>query len=105
MICLLFFFFQAEDGIRDIGVTGVQTCALPICLFRDARRAGLSRARAVAVAARAGGLADGADLSPPSPQPGSGQGVDRAAGLGAATLADRLPRRLGVRRDRLPAVL
>src|SRR5476651_2049279 len=25
-----FFFFQAEDGIRDIGVTGVQTCALPI---------------------------------------------------------------------------
>src|SRR3712207_7702080 len=28
---VLFFFFQAEDGIRDIGVTGVQTCALPIC--------------------------------------------------------------------------
>src|SRR5947209_14131787 len=28
------FFFQAEDGIRDIGVTGVQTCALPICLDR-----------------------------------------------------------------------
>src|SRR3712207_8043636 len=27
---LLRFFFQAEDGIRDIGVTGVQTCALPI---------------------------------------------------------------------------
>src|SRR3712207_5803426 len=26
------FFFQAEDGIRDIGVTGVQTCALPICV-------------------------------------------------------------------------
>src|SRR5438445_5514453 len=25
------FFFQAEDGIRDIGVTRVQTCALPIC--------------------------------------------------------------------------
>src|SRR3712207_7451718 len=28
--CCSFFFFQAEDGIRDIGVTGVQTCALPI---------------------------------------------------------------------------
>src|SRR5947209_11759653 len=28
----LLFFFQAEDGIRDIGVTGVQTCALPISL-------------------------------------------------------------------------
>src|SRR2546421_5643042 len=27
---LLFFFFQAEDGIRDLIVTGVQTCALPI---------------------------------------------------------------------------
>src|SRR2546430_12006935 len=26
-----FFFFQAEDGIRDLTVTGVQTCALPIC--------------------------------------------------------------------------
>src|SRR5690349_24168188 len=25
------FFFQAEDGIRDLYVTGVQTCALPIC--------------------------------------------------------------------------
>src|SRR2546425_4873895 len=29
---LLFFFFQAEDGIRDKLVTGVQTCALPICV-------------------------------------------------------------------------
>src|SRR6266496_2704696 len=27
---ILFFFFQAEDGIRDLYVTGVQTCALPI---------------------------------------------------------------------------
>src|SRR5438034_7670046 len=27
----VFFFFQAEDGIRDHCVTGVQTCALPIC--------------------------------------------------------------------------
>src|SRR3989449_3233931 len=29
LLCL-FFFFQAEDGIRDVAVTGVQTCALPI---------------------------------------------------------------------------
>src|SRR5256886_4926291 len=28
----MFFFFQAEDGIRDLTVTGVQTCALPISL-------------------------------------------------------------------------
>src|SRR5699024_4074502 len=31
IILILFFFFQAEDGIRDRNVTGVQTCALPIC--------------------------------------------------------------------------
>src|SRR5690554_3334097 len=30
---LFFFFFQAEDGIRDADVTGVQTCALPISVF------------------------------------------------------------------------
>src|SRR5687768_18370021 len=30
MFVFLFFFFQAEDGIRDVAVTGVQTCALPI---------------------------------------------------------------------------
>src|SRR5688572_31004582 len=29
-VSLFFFFFQAEDGIRDLTVTGVQTCALPI---------------------------------------------------------------------------
>src|SRR5688572_21346231 len=38
-----YFFFQAEDGIRDLTVTGVQTCALPIsgcsrdCFLRSAR--------------------------------------------------------------------
>src|SRR5262249_59714323 len=37
MFCF-FFFFQAEDGIRDWSVTGVQTCALPIwpCAWRGA---------------------------------------------------------------------
>src|SRR2546430_8916287 len=36
-----FFFFQAEDGIRDLTVTGVQTCALPIysCVMKRLRRA------------------------------------------------------------------
>src|SRR6266850_261475 len=35
-LCLtVFFFFQAEDGIRDYKVTGVQTCALPIYIVRD----------------------------------------------------------------------
>src|SRR6266566_7788688 len=36
----IFFFFQAEDGIRDYKVTGVQTCALPIWLFRSPRSGG-----------------------------------------------------------------
>src|SRR6478752_424124 len=35
-VCL-FFFFQAEDGIRDVAVTGVQTCALPILHSKPAR--------------------------------------------------------------------
>src|SRR5262249_59194225 len=43
---VFFFFFQAEDGIRDWSVTGVQTCALPILYGKatgntpDGRRAG-----------------------------------------------------------------
>src|SRR5437773_7972130 len=49
-----FFFFQAEDGIRDRDVTGVQTCALPICRARgrvvsrtlSRRETGDSRSRA-----------------------------------------------------------
>src|SRR2546430_4660696 len=32
-----YFFFQAEDGIRDLTVTGVQTCALPIFMRRSER--------------------------------------------------------------------
>src|SRR5438309_6845824 len=36
-MCILFFFFQAEDGIRDGTVTGVQTCALPIYAPRESR--------------------------------------------------------------------
>src|SRR5262249_56507995 len=44
------FFLQAEDGIRDWSVTGVQTCALPICRSRSwkatATRRGSSRRRA-----------------------------------------------------------
>src|SRR3712207_8402077 len=35
---VILFFFQAEDGIRDIGVTGVQTCALPIFIQQQVDR-------------------------------------------------------------------
>src|SRR5690554_5909668 len=37
-----FFFFQAEDGIRDADVTGVQTCALPICPGYETSRPALN---------------------------------------------------------------
>src|SRR5256884_3441224 len=36
-VLFVFFFFQAEDGIRDVAVTGVQTCALPISQSQWAR--------------------------------------------------------------------
>src|SRR2546425_7038349 len=52
---MLFFFFQAEDGIRDKLVTGVQTCALPISLV--IRAGGRRRAAPRSAAA------------PPSPPP------------------------------------
>src|ERR1039457_6673526 len=37
---LFFVFFQAEDGIRDYKVTGVQTCALPICSLNHPTKRG-----------------------------------------------------------------
>src|SRR2546430_13472842 len=47
---LLFFFFQAEDGIRDLTVTGVQTCALPICYtLTPAQYAGVAYAALAAL--------------------------------------------------------
>src|SRR2546430_17425413 len=42
-ICF-FFFFQAEDGIRDLTVTGVQTCALPISFARSVVHSSAQRA-------------------------------------------------------------
>src|SRR2546426_12560124 len=38
IVCYVFFFFQAEDGIRDYKVTGVQTCALPISRATSAQQ-------------------------------------------------------------------
>src|SRR5690606_40850375 len=42
------FFFQAEDGIRDFHVTGVQTCALPICTEVKAEAAAANKAGTIA---------------------------------------------------------
>src|SRR5687767_15453384 len=47
-----FFFFQAEDGIRDKLVTGVQTCALPICSPNPRSKARTSSSCAASAASR-----------------------------------------------------
>src|SRR5256885_6381683 len=59
-----FFFFQAEDGIRDYKVTGVQTCALPISAIvqlADGARRHASGCRLVGVLHRAAAVVDAAD--------------------------------------------
>src|SRR5438552_14879563 len=56
-----FFFFQAEDGIRDDLVTGVQTCALPISYRRWLRRGGVQSA----ATPRSGVLPEAQRLPPP----------------------------------------
>src|SRR2546422_3370972 len=53
---MILFFFQAEDGIRDVAVTGVQTCALPIsyavfCLKKKKTKTANNRARQAAASA------------------------------------------------------
>src|SRR5687768_18064267 len=72
----VFFFFQAEDGIRDVAVTGVQTCALPIwslrrpgsALTRPARRCSMSTPRRTWTAfERRGRAAMSPDPYPPPP--------------------------------------
>src|SRR5262249_62222755 len=70
----LLFFFQAEDGIRDWSVTGVQTCALPICRTREtARQCSIARKRALAAALGLVALAGTLSITraadcPPEPQ-------------------------------------
>src|SRR5690554_4595096 len=67
------FFFQAEDGIRDADVTGVQTCALPICRAGADRRAGNHSGRR-------------ANLRPGHRQPRPLPGSSADAGQGTAML-------------------
>src|SRR5256884_6084681 len=63
----MFFFFQAEDGIRDVAVTGVQTCALPICSARLAKCAELIHAGATDLAEKECRIS--IEESPQSPWP------------------------------------
>src|SRR2546430_16976802 len=77
----MLFFFQAEDGIRDLTVTGVQTCALPICPAPGEGHGSLA----------SGGNRDEGWLALPDP---SAAPLSRGRGLGRLSerRADRRPR-------------
>src|SRR2546430_17029173 len=104
---VVFFFFQAEDGIRDLTVTGVQTCALPYALACGGTRptaSGASIASEVVwneTSANEGATGGGART--PVPPPALHQGTSppprpqRPAGRGGPPLAAT-----GARRPRSP---
>src|SRR5688572_31612942 len=85
---IFFFFFQAEDGIRDLTVTGVQTCALPISrrdpegLGRGSARRPTARRAAPVARARGGrhaqALPDDA-AAPAAPRRRAGAQIGRAS--------------------------
>src|SRR5437762_8228989 len=63
----LVFFFQAEDGIRDTSVTGVQTCALPISLRAYGQNAVTSETPVTRTTKCISIVSDGPDLTPNTP--------------------------------------
>src|SRR5688572_32967270 len=75
---MLSFFFQAEDGIRDLTVTGVQTCALPI----SGRGGEAVRRPPPGGAERPGGAAGGGGVLPPRRGGRQGRAVPQATGRG-----------------------
>src|SRR2546430_3160827 len=87
-----FFFFQAEDGIRDLTVTGVQTCALPIYVFPAACAAAGAHA-AVARATRTVATLRGTPRGRGAAMPSSRRRSDLPAGsreIGRASCRERV---------------
>src|SRR5256885_12143611 len=81
MVMSVFFFFQAKDGIRVSKVTGVQTCALPICRYHIAiGRVAHERARRRSPHHHLGALHPRSDT-------GSGDGATRSSVRGASRRA------------------
>src|SRR2546422_2156194 len=78
---VFFFFFQAEDGIRDVAVTGVQTCALPISVTRrPARESRYARPRVtMSISPRSVIMRRSAQLQCRQRQEGQGEGDDPEA--------------------------
>src|SRR2546429_3872536 len=91
-----FFFFQAEDGIRDVAVTGVQTCALPIYVER---RRGVRSADPGGDVGTARGTDEPHDRAPTldgparRPDPGSASRPDPRGGEPRGPVAARRPLR------------
>src|SRR2546429_6542256 len=83
MIFGVIFFVQAEDGIRDVAVTGVQTCALPISLITFTRLAHVVHARGLRSPAT--GLTPLHD-APPIPRPPSRRGRSTPFSLGEGSM-------------------
>src|SRR5690606_40326745 len=76
-----FFFFQAEDGIRDFHVTGVQTCALPIYSARRARALWIS-SRTYWSCSTARACSNAARASSPPMRPRAQAAAPRTRGFG-----------------------
>src|SRR5207248_6234657 len=83
-VLCFFFFFQAEDGIRDRTVTGVQTCALPICPGDSNPRSGGGEAERSARAPRSlePGRRGETGMVPAAQEPADHAEGDRGGGLG-----------------------
>src|SRR5690606_39539349 len=94
-----FLFFQAEDGIRDFHVTGVQTCALPIC---SGRVITIRRTRALSVAAPVVSLMAQAPgigaCAPPARSASATRAPSASAAARSATPARSEERRVGQER-------
>src|SRR5205823_10072245 len=96
---IFFFFFQAEDGIRDKLVTGVQTCALPIWdgPLRGVRVAAAARHRHGGAAAE---VLRVVSAPPPGLPPGGAAGGAGADARGLGEVEHRVPRPPGSDRTR-----
>ena len=79
-----FFFFQAEDGIRDKLVTGVQTCALPISTNKDGDPVAADALSALDKAAKRGNLYEQHESSSRATEV-----LSALAGIGALMIASR----------------
>src|SRR6266496_5927359 len=96
-ISLFIFFFQAEDGIRVLYVTGVQTCALPI-----SRRHRFSRLARTAWCSKSGWISGGRCVGSPARSIRTGTG--KAAFGVSQRLPDLVPHRVGRLADPLSPV-